>query len=97
MTLSAQAALTNAIFESDTCSKFRGRKPEEKMIKLIHRVTVEKILEYVDAKVESGCRIDIESLAAYSGYSRRHLQRLFLAETGGVYPAPVYEGLQYIQ
>lgn len=29
MTLSAQAALTNAIFKSDTCSKFRGRKPEE--------------------------------------------------------------------
>ncbi len=52
------------------------------MIKLIHRMTAEKILEYVDAKVESGRRIDIESLAAYSGYSRRHLQRLFLAETG---------------
>lgn len=52
------------------------------MIKLIHRMTAEKILEYVDAKVESGRRIDIESFAAYSGYSRRHLQRLFLAETG---------------
>ncbi|WP_201477293.1 helix-turn-helix transcriptional regulator [Escherichia coli] len=52
------------------------------MIKLIHRMTAEKILEYVDAKVESGRRIDIESLAAYSGYNRRHLQRLFLAETG---------------
>ncbi|EOU2287924.1 hypothetical protein ACVN7E_24835 [Escherichia coli] len=34
------------------------------MIKLIHRMTAEKILEYVDAKVESGRRIDIESLAA---------------------------------
>lgn len=45
-------------------------------------MTAEKILEYVDAKVESGRRIDIESLAAYSGYSSRHLQRLFLAETG---------------
>lgn len=28
-------------------------------------MTAEKILEYVDAKVESGRRIDIESLAAY--------------------------------
>lgn len=27
-------------------------------------MTTEKILEYVDAKVESGRRIDIESLAA---------------------------------
>lgn len=45
-------------------------------------MTAEKILEYVDAEVESGRRIDIETLATYSGYSRRHLQRLFLAETG---------------
>lgn len=52
------------------------------MTKLIHRMTAEKILEYVDAEVESGRRIDIETLAVYSGYSRRHLQRLFLAETG---------------
>ncbi|HBR2043244.1 TPA: helix-turn-helix transcriptional regulator [Klebsiella pneumoniae] len=53
------------------------------MAKLIHQMTTEKILEYVDAEVESGRRIDIEKLAIYSGYSRRHLQRLFFAETGG--------------
>lgn len=52
------------------------------MANLIHRMTAEKILEYVDAEVESSRRIDIESLATYSGYSRRHLQRLFLTETG---------------
>nr|WP_180562371.1 AraC family transcriptional regulator [Escherichia coli] len=52
------------------------------MTSLIHKMTTEKILEYVDTRIESGCRIDIDTLATYSGYSRRHLQRLFLAVTG---------------
>ncbi len=52
------------------------------MANQFHRMTAEKILEYVDAEVESGRRTDIATLAAYSGYSRRHLQRLFLSVTG---------------
>ncbi|MGP3592755.1 helix-turn-helix domain-containing protein [Vagococcus sp. WN89Y] len=52
------------------------------MTNLLHKMMAEKILEYVDAEVESGRRTDIDTLAAYSGYSRRHLQRLFLAVTG---------------
>lgn len=50
--------------------------------KLIHRTVVERIMEYVDTEIESGRRIGIETLAIYSGYSRRHLYRLFMAETG---------------
>lgn len=45
-------------------------------------MVVEKIMEYVDTEVESCRRIDIDTLAIYSGYSRRHLHRLFMAETG---------------
>ncbi|HAX5242334.1 TPA: helix-turn-helix transcriptional regulator [Escherichia coli] len=50
--------------------------------KTIHRMVVEKIMEYIDTEVESCRRIDIDTLAIYSGYSRRHLHRLFMAETG---------------
>lgn len=45
-------------------------------------MVVEKIMEYIDTEVESCRRIDIDTLAIYSGYSRRHLHRLFMAETG---------------
>ncbi len=39
-------------------------------------------MEYVDTEIESGRRIGVETLAIYSGYSRRHLHRLFMTETG---------------
>ncbi|HAD6864513.1 TPA_asm: helix-turn-helix domain-containing protein [Salmonella enterica subsp. enterica serovar Typhimurium str. SL1344] len=45
-------------------------------------ITVRKILEFVDDRVESGQRTDIDSITAYSGYSRRHIQRLFCNVTG---------------
>ncbi|OSL66226.1 putative bacterial regulatory helix-turn-helix protein, AraC family [Escherichia coli TA054] len=48
----------------------------------IQKMMMIKILECIDGEVESGQRMDIDTLCAYSGYSRRHLQRLFLAETG---------------
>ncbi len=48
----------------------------------MHRIVIEKIIEYVNTEVESCRRIGIETLAIYSGYSRRHLHRLFMAETG---------------
>lgn len=45
-------------------------------------MTVRKILEFVDNRVESGQRTDIDTITAYSGYSRRHIQRLFCNVTG---------------
>lgn len=49
---------------------------------LIHQMTVDKILEYIESEVESGSRLEIDKLKDYSGYSRRHLQRLFKKVTG---------------
>ncbi|ECG8516347.1 AraC family transcriptional regulator [Salmonella enterica subsp. salamae] len=45
-------------------------------------MTIMKILEFVDAHVESGRRTDISSISKYSGYSSRHIQRLFHCVTG---------------
>lgn len=52
------------------------------MANQIQKMTTDKILEFIDKEVESGRRMDIETIEAFSGYSRRHLQRLFFAETG---------------
>ncbi|CAD5758049.1 Putatve transcriptional regulator ykgA [Escherichia coli] len=48
----------------------------------IQKITTEKILECIDAGIENNCRLTIDTLSSYSGYSRRHLQRLFQDRTG---------------
>lgn len=49
---------------------------------LIRKMTIDRIIEYIELHLESGKRMSIHSLSAYSGYCRRHLQRIFLLETG---------------
>lgn len=39
-------------------------------------------MEFIDDRTECGGRTDIETIARYSGYSMRHMQRLFISETG---------------
>lgn len=48
----------------------------------MYEAIIDKILEFIDERIESCHRIDIDMLTKYSGYSRRHLQRLFLIKTG---------------
>lgn len=48
----------------------------------IQKITIAKILERIDAEIEKGERLSIKELTIWSGYSHRHLQRLFLMETG---------------
>ncbi|EFK4582229.1 helix-turn-helix transcriptional regulator [Escherichia coli] len=48
----------------------------------INKIVINKIIEYIDQQTENGNRVDIATLGNYSGYSCRHLQRLFLTETG---------------
>lgn len=43
---------------------------------------VEKVIERIDAEIEKGERLSIKALDIWSGYSHRHLQRLFLMDTG---------------
>ncbi|MHA3671283.1 helix-turn-helix domain-containing protein [Yersinia enterocolitica] len=45
-------------------------------------MTVDAILELIDESINRGQRTDIGDLTAISGYSRRHLQRIFKTETG---------------
>ncbi|EPD0991238.1 helix-turn-helix domain-containing protein [Escherichia coli] len=51
------------------------------MINHIPKITIEKIIERVDAEIEKGSRLSVRELTTWSGYSHRHLQRLFLMET----------------
>ncbi|EJN3790532.1 hypothetical protein NPY87_005578, partial [Escherichia coli] len=49
---------------------------------LIRKMTIDRVIEHIELHLESGKRMSIYSLSAYSGYCRRHLQRIFLLETG---------------
>lgn len=48
----------------------------------VQRMTVRKVMEFIDDRTECGGRTDVETVARYSGYSLRHMQRLFISETG---------------
>lgn len=48
----------------------------------IQKKIIDEIAEYIDMSIENGMHLSITELAVRSGYSSRHLQRLFLAETG---------------
>ncbi len=52
------------------------------MVKQIQKMTVKSILDYIDKLLDEGTKIDISTVSAYSGYSSRHIQRLFRDETG---------------
>lgn len=52
------------------------------MADLIQTITLDKVIERVDTEIEQGNRLSINELAIWSGYSHRHLQRLFMAYTG---------------
>lgn len=51
------------------------------MANSIPQITIRKIIERVDTEIERGYRLSIKELTLWSGYSHRHLQRLFLMET----------------
>ncbi|EEC9629094.1 TPA: helix-turn-helix transcriptional regulator [Escherichia coli] len=48
----------------------------------ISEITIEKIIERIEAEIERGSRLSVREVALWSGYSHRHLQRLFLMYTG---------------
>ncbi|MCN2058204.1 helix-turn-helix domain-containing protein [Escherichia coli] len=48
----------------------------------IQKRTIEIISEYIDRDIECGYRISVKEMADRSGYSQRHLQRMFIQETG---------------
>lgn len=48
----------------------------------IQKITTEIISEYIDRNIECGYRISVREMADRSGYSLRHLQRIFMQETG---------------
>ncbi len=52
------------------------------MAKSIQEMTIRSILKYLDNQLDSGEKVNIKSLAVYSGYSSRHIQRLFKDKTG---------------
>ncbi len=48
----------------------------------IQKITTEIISEHIDKNIECGYRLSAKEMAEKSGYSLRHLQRIFLQETG---------------
>lgn len=48
----------------------------------MQRMTVRQVLAFIDDNLENEARIDVATLARYSGYSMRHIQRLFRDVTG---------------
>ncbi|HCW2849429.1 TPA: helix-turn-helix transcriptional regulator [Escherichia coli] len=48
----------------------------------IAKLTIRSILEYIDKQLDSGVKVNIDTLTSYSGYSRRYIQLLFKKETG---------------
>ncbi|MEB6547457.1 helix-turn-helix domain-containing protein, partial [Escherichia coli] len=48
----------------------------------ISEITIEKIIERIEAEIERGSRLSVREVALWSGYSHRHLQSLFLMYTG---------------
>ncbi len=51
-------------------------------MKYMQKITTEIISEHIDRYIECGYRISVKEMADRSGYSLRHLQRMFIQETG---------------
>ncbi|EBO8151022.1 MULTISPECIES: helix-turn-helix domain-containing protein [Escherichia] len=51
-------------------------------MKYMQKITTEIISEHIDRDIECGYRISVKEMADRSGYSLRHLQRMFIQETG---------------
>lgn len=49
---------------------------------------MKKVIERIDAIIETGERLSVKELTMWSGYSHRHLQRLSLMDT--VFPLGKY-------
>ncbi|MFP1452858.1 hypothetical protein ACLB1N_21120 [Escherichia coli] len=60
----------------------RQSENEQSMANHISEITIEKIIERIEAEIERGSRLSVREVALWSGYSHRHLQRLFLMYTG---------------
>ncbi|HAO0301292.1 TPA: helix-turn-helix transcriptional regulator [Escherichia coli] len=45
-------------------------------------ILINKTISFIETFIENGERVDLEKISHYTGYSKRHIQRIFKSKTG---------------